>query len=64
MDGIWVVDLTASQHMVSDHKFLQDLHVYEKPHEIELARHCDLIYAVGEGNIKKIKFEYREMFVY
>ena len=54
MDGIWIIDSGASQHMVSDQNLLQDFHVYEKPHEIKLAGNCDLIYAVGEGNIKKI----------
>ena len=55
MDGIWIIDSGASQHMASDQNLLQDFHVYEKPHEIKLAGNCDLIYAVGEGNIKKNK---------
>ena len=63
MDGIWIIDSGASQHMVSDQILLQDFHVYEKPHEIKLAGNCDLIYAVGEGNIKKNKFECGEMLV-
>ena len=63
MDGIWIIDSGASQHMVSDQNLLQDFHVYEKPHEMKLAGNCDLIYAVGEGNIKKIKFECGEMLV-
>ena len=63
MDGIWIIDSGASQHMVSDQNLLQEFHVYEKPHEIKLAGNCDLIYAVGEGNIKKIKFECGEMLV-
>ena len=53
MDGIWIIDSGASQHMVSDQNLLQDFHVYEKPHEIKVTGNCDLIYAVGEGNIKK-----------
>jgi len=49
--------------MVSGKNLLQGFHAYEKPHEIKLAGDCDLIYAVGEGNVKTIKFECGEMIV-
>ena len=47
--------------MISDQNLLQDFHAYEKPHEIKVAGNCDLICAVGEGNINKIKSECGEM---
>ena len=63
IDGVWIIDSGASQHMVSDKNLLKDFHAYEKPHDIKLAGNCDLAYAIGEGNIKKIKFECGEMLV-
>ena len=63
MNGLWIVDSGASQHMVSDQSLLQDYCAYKKPQEIRLAGNGDMIYAVGEGSIKKIKLEYGEMLV-
>ena len=62
-DGIWVIDSGASQHMVSNKSLLHDFNAFKKPHEIRLAGNCNLIYAVGEGNVKKIKLEHGEMLV-
>eukprot|EP00795_Rhopilema_esculentum_P006130 gene6130-11520_t len=63
MNGFWIVDSGASQHMVSDQSLLQDYCAYKKPQEIRLAGNGDMIYAVGEGSIKKIKLEHGEMLV-
>ena len=41
--------------MVSNKSLLYDFNAFKKPHEIRLAGNCNLIYAVGEGNAKKIK---------